>query len=351
MGMTPDEFLNVCQQEELEGLIYHRLGAPAIRKAWPADLCERLAAAVRLQAACELARCDEIRRVVDALFDQAIEPIVLKGAALAYSVYPSPVSRPRSDTDLLIRADAVDAARIVMADLGYCATVHCNELFHQFEVQKEDQLGVLHAFDIHWSISTQPVFAGVLTYDELRARSQPVPALGPHARGAGTCDALLLGCVHPVMHHRNVQRLLWIHDIHLLASQLTPGDFEFFAESARQKQMAAVCARALQAARDTLGTVIPDSVFEVLTAAPAGEPSAEYLRPNRRWHHELASSVRSLATPRERVRLLRDVLFPSPRYMRGAYGVDQGLLGSLLLPALYVHRNVFGAWKLLSGKK
>ena len=63
-----------------------------------------------------------------------------------------------------------------MTSLGYATTVHCSDLFSQFEVQKVDRFGVQHAFDVHWSISTQPVFAGLLTYDEL---------LG--ARRAGAC--------------------------------------------------------------------------------------------------------------------------------------------------------------------
>ena len=53
----------------------------------------------------------------------------------------------------------------------------------------------------------------------------------------------------------------------------------------------------------------------------------------------------------DRVRLLREVLLPSPSYMLGAYGLRGKPLGTWLLPALYVHRNVRGAWKILTGKK
>jgi hypothetical protein len=49
--------------------------------------------------------------------------------------------------------------------------------------------------------------------------------------------------------------------------------------------------------------------------------------------------------------MLRDVLLPSPSYMLGVYGVRGKPLAPWLLPALYVHRNLRGAWKILAGKK
>ena len=58
-------------------------------------------------------------------------------------------------------------------------TVHCSDLFSQFEVQKIDRFGVAHAFDVHWRISTQPVFADVL---DLRRAAR--------SRGAGACARL-----------------------------------------------------------------------------------------------------------------------------------------------------------------
>ena len=51
------------------------------------------------------------------------------------------------------------------------------------------------------------------------------------------------------------------------------------------------------------------------------------------------------------MRLLREVLLPSPAYMLGAYGIRDKPLAPWLLPALYMHRNVRGAWKVLMGKK
>jgi putative ABC transport system permease protein len=48
---------------------------------------------------------------------------------------------------------------------------------------------------------------------------------------------------------------------------------------------------------------------------------------------------------------LREVLLPSPDYMLALYGLRGKPLAAWLLPALYLHRNARGAWKVLSGKK
>jgi Uncharacterised nucleotidyltransferase len=234
--------------------------------------------------------------------------------------------------------------------LGYSATAYCHDLFSQFEMQKVDRYGVCHVFDVHWKISTQPVFEGVLTHAELLARTRAVPALGSTARTTGEVDALLLACIHPVMHHRNELRALWICDIDLLAGELSDDQFAEFAALARRKRVARICAHQLRLARALFGTSVPGDTMRELSAA-AGEPSAAYLASDRTWRHELVSSIRALPRAADRFKLMRDVLMPSPSYMLAAYGLQRNSLGTLLLPALYVHRNLLGAWKVLTGKK
>ena len=68
-------------------------------------------------------------------------------------------------------------------------------------------------------------------------------------------DALLLACVHPVMHHRNVERVLWIYDVHLLASMLSAEELDELVWLARTKKVAGVCAHQLRLAQTAFGTV------------------------------------------------------------------------------------------------
>jgi hypothetical protein len=210
---------------------------------------------------------------------------------------------------------------------------------------------VVHAFDVHWSISTQPVFADLLTYEDMLPRVRVVSALGDSAIAPCRVDALLLACVHPVMHHRNEERLLWILDIHLLASALSSVELDEFEALARMKKVAAVCRRGLQQAQTVFGTPVAADLIARLNRTAGPEPSAAYLASERRWHHETIASLRALPRLGDRARLLREVLLPSPGYMLGAYGLRDKPLGAWLLPALYVHRNMHGAWKIIVGKK
>ena len=352
-GMSPGEILRACRDADLTGLVSERLRRLPERCGWPEEIREGLARDSRAQAATELLRREELMVVLDQLAAAGIDPILLKGTALAYTVYPAPSSRPRLDTDVLIRRSHVDRVRRVMEDAGYSAAPYCGGelLFCQFPLEKRGRFGLVHAFDFHWKISTQTVFAGLLTFEEVSARSTPVPGLGAHARTLSPPDALLLACVHPVMHHRNAGSLLWMYDIHLLASALSERDFERFAALAVARQVAEICAHQLDTAARCLGTRVPASALRTMTAIERREPSAVYLRPNRRWIDELFSSVRGLPKWSERLRLVREVVFPSPAYMLKTHGLAWSFGAVTRLPILYLRRISSGGWRVLAGRK
>jgi hypothetical protein len=350
LQISEHDMLELCRAEDLSALCVHRLARSTAQATWPAALITCLADIARVQVGEELLRGAETRVVIDALTAAGVSPILIKGTPLAYTVYDAPHLRPREDTDVLISAADVDAARRVLTSLGYSATPYCGDLFSQFEMQKVDRYGVCHVFDVHWKISTQPVFEGVLTHAELLTRTRRVPALGTNAVTAGSVDALLLACIHPVMHHRNEHRALWSYDIDLLAGSLSEEQFAEFVSLARRKRVARICAHALRLSRALFGTSVSPQAMRDLSSA-ADEPSGAYLASDRTWRHELASSIRALPRAADRVKLIRRVLMPSPSYILAAYGLQQNALGPLLLPALYVHRNMRGAWKVLTGKK
>jgi hypothetical protein len=353
MGLSPAGFLAFCEDENAIGLVHRQLSRPPASAGWPRDVLESIARAAQAEAARELLRQRETARVLDALATRGVQSVLFKGTALAYGVYDSPSFRPRGDTDLLIRREDVEPAREALAALAYQAPLYCDGdvLFCQFELAREDHFGVIHAFDIHWKISTQALFADLLSYDELTAQAVAVPALGPHARAASPPHALLIACVHAAMHHRNVERIIWLYDLHLLAARLGPADWDRFVALACDRRMGAIAAHALTRARTRLRTPLPDSAIEALAAGSAADPSAAYLDPDRHWHDELISNLRGMGRPADRWRLLREVLLPSPAYMRRAYGMESGVLGTLLLPLLYLHRITRGGLRVLAGRK
>jgi hypothetical protein len=352
LARDPAAFVRACRDDDLTGLVYDVIRKQDRANDWVESVRGALAAEARAHAAEELLRRRELMTVLAALTGAGIQPIVIKGMALAYSVYAMPAARRCRDTDLLVRRTELTAVRGTLARLGYAAAHQCEGelLFYQVALKKTDSLGLVHTLDVHWKISTQSLFAGLLTLDEIAAASTPLPALGIHARGAGPLHALLLACVHPVMHHRQALSLVWVYDVHLLASGLSASQFDQFAALARKKQAAAVCAHQLKLSARLMGTRIPDGLLEGLEAAGTSEPSAAYLRPDRRWRDELIWNLQGLSSWRERARLLREVTFPSARYILQAYRVASPA-GRALLPALYLHRLTTGGWKVVTGRK
>jgi hypothetical protein len=352
LSFPPSEILSVADDEGVASLVYQALAASPARDV-PAALTEAFAAAAREQAAREMLRRQEIASALAALDGAGVAPIVLKGAALAYTVYDRPDLRPRDDTDLLVREDDLDRVREAMASCGYEAGLLCDGelLFRQYQMEKSDRFGTSHVVDVHWKISTQPVFADVLSYDEVAAASAPIPALGRSARGCGAAHGLLIAAIHPVMHHRNVERLVWLYDVHLLASGMSGAALQDMAALAMARRVGGVTAHTLARARARFGTAIPAALIRDLEQRDPGEPSRAYLAAGRHWSDELGDSLGALPTLGDRLTLVREVMLPSPRYMRSRYQIGDGVLAAAMLPALYVHRLIAGGWKVIAGRK
>ncbi len=350
LATTPDRLLEYCEAEDLSSLVHHTLGGASD---WPDAVRDGLADRARAEAAIEMVRGVELRRAIEALDARGVRAVLFKGTALAYTRYAQPCLRPRADTDLLIRRDDRAAARDALEGLGYTLTpTGAGDLvFRQFELQRQDEHGVVHALDIHWQISNQERFAHLFDDEAAWSRAARVPALGAQARAAGAVDALVISCAHPVMHHRDEERLIWLYDTHLIASSMDEGEWSSFAALASAKGVATVCAHGLAQAHARLGTVIPPPVrADLEAAARRHEPTAEYLAPRRSWRAEVASNLRALPDWGSRLRLLAEMAFPPPAYVRRIYAMDGSALGWLLLPALYAHRAIRGVLRNSGGR-
>ncbi len=348
---TPEAFRDACDVHGVLHLVAARIRRGDVGADWPLELRQAMLHSSRAALAAELAIAADVATAVGALHAAGVEPILFKGAALAYSVYASPELRPRSDSDVLIREQDYATARDVLASLGYAETLTCEELFGQVRWTRTTSLGITHALDVHWRISTQSLFAGLVTYDELAESSIPLRVPGSAARGAGLVHALLLACVHPVMHHRNEEVLIWSYDVHLLARQLSHEHWQQFVRLAADRGVRAICAEQLGRASRRFGTRVPEMVVADLQFAGDREATSDYLAKGRQWRHEFASNVAGVHRTLPRLKLVKQVLVPTREYMFRAYGVTPTPWATLLLPALHVHRLVRGAARVVVGAK
>jgi hypothetical protein len=131
---------------------------------------------------------------------------------------------------------------------------------------------------------------------------------------------------------------------------MTGAQWDRFAALAIDRKVSVICARGLELAHERMGTRIPAGVFARLAeagASDAREPSAAFLRGERRQVDVLYSDLRALPTWRARGRLMMEHLFPPASYMLPA----QPAAGRALLPLMYMRRIVRGVPKWLRAQR
>ena len=262
----------------------------------------------------------ELRRLYDALGERGVSPLVIKGAHLAHAVYPHPLMRPRSDTDLLIDAAQRDAMQAALLEAGYRPAIHVRGsiILGQFHFERRDRSGVMHCLDVHWRAAAPLLVEPLLPVPEILAAARAVPALGANARGPSLEDALGLACIHLVAHHWPNVELRWAYDLRLLASVLGRAGQDRFVAAAQRRGYCALSAHALAVAAALLDDAALLSLAECLAGVAADEPSAALLGVTRPAD-ALWLDFRT-AGWRDRARLLREHLLPHPAYMRATIG-------------------------------
>ena len=140
---------------------------------------------------------------LDALAEAEIEPVLLKGAALALTVYGSFVARPMSDVDLLVPRDDVMRAREVLLAAGWAEGVeHSPEFYegHHHLQPLVDAQGTGTSLELHTSL----FFEGhpfALTSDDIRRRADKVVVRGRTVLVPSVHDQLLHLCLHFAWSH------------------------------------------------------------------------------------------------------------------------------------------------------
>lgn len=338
-------FLNRSQYHGVQALLYERLHAAAD---WPPEVIEALRQPALAGTMWELRHQRVVAEMLEAMVGIGVEPVLFKGTALAYSLYANPAFRTRGDTDLIVPAQERKRVLDVLGALGFYGEAHAGDLIsHQASLTRDMAGGGSHTIDLHWKINDSALLSRLFSYEELRQSAQPLPALAPHALGAGPVHALLIACMHRAGHkqapyfvdgvaHFSGDRLIWLYDIHLLAQALSAPQWEEFLTLAGRKGLRAVCLEGIEHTRSRLATPVPPEVLAELARPGAPEPVAEYLNAShlrRRWLEILAHEGAAA-----RLHFVRQLAFPPAAYMRARFaGVRPGWL-----PWLYVLRAVGG---------
>jgi Uncharacterised nucleotidyltransferase len=336
------ELLSAAADHGVEGLTWRAFGAAVSQRGL--EVREELHDRARSAAARDLFIQRDMRAVLDVLIAAHVPALVIKGSALAYSVYERPWLRPRTDTDLLIRFDDFEAASRQLEACGYVRSVALTSgtlVSHQVAFERVDDHDVRHVIDLHWKVANPQVLAEALTFEDLWRDRRPAPALGPSARVPSVVGSAVLSCIHRLAHHQGHERLIWLYDLRLLTRRFGAAEWDELRRLSCDRGVAGLCLDGLLRARDLLGADLSSAVETALRLAAPGEASHHYLEGTVRRRDVLTSDLEALPSWRDRLRLLREHAFPPAAFIRQRYGVKN----TWLLPALYVHRIVTGAYK------
>lgn len=272
-------------------------------------------------------------------------PMLLKGMALAPTVYPSLALRPVRDIDLLIRPGDCQAVRGVAEELGYTPEPIVAPTRRHAEILAEE--ATAHSYlppdgtaGLHLDIHTEPV-------PGLDTGSIPLwdGAVGRPVGSARACvprdeHLLLLLLLHVAKHRAGSgvpPRLLWWLDVALVLRKLGARlDWDQFVAAGRR--LSAEAARLAAQCLVTVDAVFapgstPDQVVEALC------PGAELGRSVDLFHKASGVDLRTarvlmarserLASPFARLWWVGGYVLPRASYVRASYGIQtrRGLLG------------------------
>jgi hypothetical protein len=209
-------FLDHLRPHGVYPLIAYRL------RSWPED-CRPPAKVmawlnrVFLYAAARTMRAGrQIQEVVDALEEAGIPSVLLKGPALARTVYPDPALRQSVDIDLLVRPADVPAAEAVLEGLGYsCPTKY----FHLTPTASNNETfgaddGRMPV-ELHWRLDFALDLSPGTYLEGVISRRVPVESDGLSFATLWPADHLLYLAFHDGFQHSDF-RLDWALDLAML---------------------------------------------------------------------------------------------------------------------------------------
>jgi hypothetical protein len=296
------------------------------------ELPPEIVRALRARRLAEARRAERYRQIlVDTLRTLAgdgIHPVLLKGAALADTVYLDPLLRHCHDIDLLLGHDLLDRCSRALTDTGFDRGATDTPPLQRSWVHRSGLPLFLHA------TSCRVPYYRVPVHDLIEAAETRLVA-GLRVRVLSPGHALLQVCTQGLAKGRGVASLWWALDAWHLAERAGPETWGVLVDCARRHTLALPLAATLAYVRDELDGRVPTEVLDALVALAAPSTSAQLpdLVPLLAYAPRgVAEFLRLPVGWRYRPAVLRSMLAPSARYLHWS-GARRALA------SLYVRRG------------
>ncbi|MBI5870706.1 MAG: nucleotidyltransferase family protein [Actinobacteria bacterium] len=220
--------LDLTNRHLVTPLVFHYLDSAGLVDAVPPDILARMRHFTVANLARNMQRYAELNRILDSFTASDIPVVVLKGAALAKTVYADESLRQFGDIDVLIPRDGLARAKAIMIESGYTL------LKDNYPVPDHlnEELGCEWTYynsttvmEIHWNlIDLKAPFN--LDPPGMIERSIPLLLNDHKALALSPEDELIHLCIHQYKHHWqqlrdlcDISELLRYHDVSLDWSQ------------------------------------------------------------------------------------------------------------------------------------
>ena len=338
-------FAQIAEIEGVAPLLYFQLKTGAIIDEWPSEVCQYLQASYYKSTAHNALLFQELERILAAFESAQIPVIVLKGAALAQTIYPEPGLRPMGDLDLLIQQDDLQESLGVMQNLTY------------LPINPEQNPGMreLMTYDIALSSSQHDHFPIELHWQLIASRgdwrepdltwfwdhqlSHPFPGeytttqmqyLDPVAH-------ILFLTAHLEYKHDSIQaRLLWFFDIdQIIRKKIQPQHYEQLATQAEIFIWTPALVAAFSQVNYLFNTPLPLDWLDQLKQIDQDPRAVQLLTQRAELPTTRSIEMWSRIKAQKgfnKIILIKNFIFPSPRYMKVRYHVKPSWLWPFYYP-------------------
>ncbi|CAG0972162.1 hypothetical protein ANRL3_01571 [Anaerolineae bacterium] len=339
--------VDYARRERVESLLYIALKNQGWLAQLPREIAERLRF-MYLRTDVNNWRTFQMVEDLLAQFEREQIPLVLlKGAALAATLYPNPGLRGLGDLDILIRVEDRTRVDTLMQANGFTVLLELVDRFgDDFRSEKtfvrDDTWSI--SVDLHWHVINVPSYVRKVSVDWFWARTMEVP-FGKFRAHVWNWDAQLLHLIEHFFIHHQMRGVRWSHDIALLlALHQSELHWDEILDAAHQFQV-------LPALNATLALIEGEWKVPVSASVRAqlDEPRLDWanrigmiIATSERPHVRVLHDGLSYRSWRDKVAYLFYCFFPSRAYMRTRYRISH----SILMPFYYLWRLFLGAWLL-----
>jgi hypothetical protein len=273
------------------------------------------------------------REVLLLLEKERFAPIVLKGIALAETVYGSPVLRHCHDIDILLPDDDLSRAAVFLTSLGFRTCSAPDSQNRHLRMVQDSGLPL----EFHSRLFEVPHYQTPVPEIRSRSRSQSIAGVTAHI--LAPAENLLHVCGHASYSNKR-SSLRWVTDAWFIINRHPDLDWDVLLDCTRRSHLALPLSVMLGYLAESLNSPVPptflDRLFTVASESDAIERQLALRGTRAAGQGSLKELFRRTTNWRERVFLIQWLLFPSPRYL---CWVDE-IRDSRLLPFHYVYRPI-----------